>query len=347
MTYIIAEAGQNHQGSVQVAMSLIDMAADPSPHGLGDHEHFRPDAIKFTKRDLSQECTASQMASVYDSPHAFGDTYGEHRAALELSNEEHAILYQYAKAQGLDFIETLCAIGCLDMLDHFQPDKIKVASRDLTNLPLLDALAETEIPLIISTGMADERDIEDALEVITLHHDDITILHCLSSYPAAYANLNLRSINALKTYGYPVGYSDHSIGIMAPVAAVALGACMIEKHVTIDRTMRGSDHEGSLERDGLWRMCRDIRHLEDAMGRAIIEKHPTTDMAQLKLERSLATSADLPAGTIITESDITLLSPGNGYRWRDRHRVIGREVGADVPRAELILPAHLRLCVKE
>src|SRR5690606_27357862 len=156
------------------------------------------DAVKLTKRDLREELTDSQMQRPYDSPHSFGKTYGEHRAALELSDEQHFEVYKYAKNKGLDFVETLCSIGCLSILKLFQPDKLKVASRDLTNLPLLAALAETKIPMILSTGMAGNKELDDALDTITKYHSDIAILHCVSQYPTHPENLNLASIPYLK-----------------------------------------------------------------------------------------------------------------------------------------------------
>lgn len=333
MTYIIAEVGQNHNGSVEMGMALVDMCAKPTPNALPESVTRGVDAVKFTKRDLSAECTPEMMAAPYDSAHSFGRTYGEHRAALELSGEEHHDLYDYATALGLDFVETLCAVSCVDdICGRFTPDRLKVASRDLTNLPLIEAMAETGIPMILSTGMADLTDINEAVDLVARYHDGITVLHCLSAYPAAYEDLNLHVIPSLKgMLGRPVGYSDHSVGIAAPVAAVAMGATVIEKHVTLDRSMRGSDHAGSLERDGLWRMVRDIRHIEAAKGNAIIECHPSAQSARLKLERSCVTACDLPAGYVLTESDITLLSPGGGVKWRDRHKLIGHRLPEDMP----------------
>ena len=335
MTYIVAECGQNHSGSMEMALGLIEMAADPRPYDMREGEAVSCDAVKFTKRDLANECTNSMMSSAYDGPHSFGYTYGHHRLMLEFGDYEHHQLYKRAKDLGLDFIETICAPGCLSLLDRFTPDRIKIASRDLTNLPLLASVAATGIPLILSTGMATHEDITDALRAIG--DADVTLLHCLSSYPAAFEDLHLHRITGLREhYARPVGYSDHSLGIAAPVAAVALGATIIEKHITLSRTMRGTDQAGSLERDGLWRMVRDIRNIEAAMGKPHIRAHPSSRDALAKLGRSIATSADLPVGTILRESDITLLSPGDGYLWRDRDKIIGRTVTEDLPKHELI-----------
>lgn len=169
-------------------------------------------------------------------------------------------MYKYANPKA-DFIEDTCAKGCLSLLKLFTPDKLKVASRDLTNLPLLEAMAETRIPMILSTGMAGKKELDDALEVITKYHSDIAILHCVSQYPTAPDNLNLKTISYLKKhYGqYKIGFSDHTIGISAPIVALGLGAEIIEKHITIDRRMKGTDQAGSLGPEGVYRMVRDIR----------------------------------------------------------------------------------------
>lgn len=347
-TYIIGEIGQNHNGSVDIAKRLIDISSMPVIDDRGQ-EYKVMDAIKLQKRDLSQELTASEMSKPYTSPHAFGKTYGEHRAALELSDEQHAELYSYAKGRGLDVVETICSPGALSLLNHFTPDRLKVASRDLTNLPLLEAMAKTKIPLILSTGMAGEWELENALAVITPHHTNITILHCLSQYPAEFSNINLHTITYLKT-AYPqyvIGYSDHTVGIMMPVAAVALGAAVIEKHITLNRGMKGSDQHGSLAPDGIFRMLRDIRHLEGALGTATIEVHPAAEVARLKLERSLAATRQLPVGTIITEKDLHLLSPGTGLRWSEHAQLIGQTITTAVAKDELILLEHIRQTVAQ
>ena len=166
-TYIIGEIGQNHNGSVDIAKLIVDAAARPIHEDLFGLVLKPMDAVKLTKRDLNQELSKTQMEAPYNSPHSFGKTYGEHRAVLELNDEQHYEVYKHAKQLGLEFVETLCAIGCLSMLKLFIPDKLKVASRDLTNLPLLSALAETKIPIIISTGMAGKLELDNAINTIT------------------------------------------------------------------------------------------------------------------------------------------------------------------------------------
>ncbi|MDE6352041.1 MAG: N-acetylneuraminate synthase family protein, partial [Muribaculaceae bacterium] len=268
-TYIIGEIGQNHNGSIDIAKLIVDLVSRPVREETFGIDLPAMDAVKMTKRDLNEELTVSQMNRIYDNPNSFGRTYGEHRAALELSDEEHFEVYKHAKSRGLDFVETLCAVGCLSMLKLFTPDKLKVASRDLTNLPLLTALAETKLPIILSTGMSGKKELDDALEIITRYHNDISILHCVSQYPTHPDNLNLKTITYLKNNypQYKIGFSDHTIGISAPVVAVGMGAEIIEKHITIDRRMKGTDQAGSLGPDGVNRMLRDIRVAERWMGR--------------------------------------------------------------------------------
>lgn len=343
MTYIIGEIGQNHNGSVDIAKLIIDVVARPVIDKLFNQSLKGMDAIKLTKRDLSQELSASQMMKPYDSPHSFGKTYGEHRAALELSNEEHYELYKYAKGYGLEFVETLCAVGCLDMLKLFMPDRLKVASRDLTNLPLLEAMAETKIPIVLSTGMGGKKELDDALSAITKYHNNISILHCVSEYPTRYPNVNLNTITYLKKEypQYTIGYSDHTIGIATPIAAVAMGSEVIEKHITLDRNMKGTDQAGSLAVDGIERMVRDIRNLEMSMGSQDIFIEPSVNNAKVKLERSIATKLDLAAGHVISEDDIHLLSPGDGYKWVQKDQVIGKKVKNPIPKDEIIYPQFL------
>lgn len=342
--YIIGEIGQNHNGSVDLAKLLVEVAARNVKDDLFGLEFKPMDAVKLTKRDLCEELSASQMAAPYNSPHSFGKTYGEHRAFLELSDEQHFEVYTHAKSLGLEFVETLCAIGCLSLLRLFTPDKLKVASRDLTNLPLLNALAETKIPIILSTGMAGEKELNEALDIISKHHSDISILHCVSQYPTHPQNTNLNTIRyLLKNYGkYVIGYSDHTIGISAPVAAVAIGAKIIEKHITLDRKMKGTDQAGSLGIDGIYRMVRDIRVMEMSLGKEELFIDESVKIAKVKLERSIATNRAMKAGEKITETDIHLLSPGDGFKWSEKDVVINKVLAKDIQKDEIIYNEYLK-----
>ena len=337
-TYIIGEIGQNHNGSVDYAKMIIEVAARPVVDKLFGEKLQGMDAVKLTKRDLKQELSASQMARPYDTPHSFGKTYGKHREFLELTDEEHFELFKYTKSFGLDFVETLCAPGTLSLLKLFTPDKLKVASRDLTNIPLLKVMAETKLPIILSLGMGSSRELDDALSIISQHHSDISILHCVSEYPTQYKNANLNSIRYLQKYynQYTIGYSDHTIGIATPVAAVAMGAKIIEKHITIDRKMKGTDQAGSLAIDGIERMVRDIRNMEMSMGTEELYICDDVQNAKEKLERSIATIRPLKSGHILTVNDIHLLSPGSGFKWNERVGILGKRVKTDLPANEII-----------
>ena len=338
MAYIIGEIGQNHNGSVDIAKMLIDVVSRPIIDKLFDKELKSMDAVKLTKRDLSKELSDSQMNKPYLTQNSFGKTYGEHRKFLELSNEQHHELFNYSKQKGLDFIETLCSIGCLSLLKVFTPDKLKVASRDLTNIPLLSALSETKIPIIISTGMVGRKELDVAVDLISKYHTKISILHCVSQYPTEYQNVNLKTIEFLKNNysDYTIGYSDHTICVATPLAAFAMGAEIIEKHITIDRQMKGTDQLGSLAIDGIYRMVRDIRNLELSLGYEDIFIDDNVKSASVKLERSIATNKALEAGDIINESDIHLLSPGNGFKWSEKNNVIGKKVLKAIPKNEII-----------
>ncbi|MCC6601202.1 MAG: N-acetylneuraminate synthase family protein [Crocinitomicaceae bacterium] len=339
-TYIIGEIGQNHNGSADLAKLLVEIAAREVKVDLEDvNLKVRGmDAVKLTKRDLKEELSHSAMSKPYNSPHSFGKTYGEHRAVLELTDEEHFEVYKHAKSLQLDFVETLCAKGCLSILKYFSPDALKVASRDLTNLPLLEALAETKIPIILSTGMAGKQELDEALDVIARHHSSISILHCVSEYPTRPENVNLRTITYLMKHypQYRIGFSDHTIGIVTPVAAAAMGARIIEKHITIDRKMKGTDQAGSLGPDGIMRMMRDLRLLEIWYGEEDMFIEDSVQSARVKLERSIASVRPLMKGEIISEEDLHMLSPGDGFKWRDKKEVIGKKAMMDIPADEII-----------
>jgi len=338
MTYIIGEIGQNHNGSVDIAKTLIDLASSEIIDYFNGKKLKGINAIKFTKRDLNDELSNESMNKIYDSPNSFGRTYGEHRKFLELSNEDHLELYNYTKEKKLDFVETLCSIGCLDLLKLFKPDFLKVASRDLKNLPLLEVMAQTKIPIILSTGMGGKIEIENALEIVTRYHENISILHCVSQYPTEYENVNLKTITYLKnTYPkYNIGYSDHTIGIVVPTCAVAMGAKIIEKHITIDRNMKGTDQKGSLALEGLKRMIRDIRNIEESLGKEDMFISNVVSDSKIKLERSIASNKNLKKGHIISENDLKLLSPGDGYSWNEKSNVIGKKLIKDIAINDII-----------
>lgn len=343
-TYIIGEIGQNHNGSLDIAKLIVEMVAKPIKEELFGLNLHPINAVKLTKRDLNEELSQSQMLAPYDNENSFGSTYGEHREYLELSDEEHFEIFKFAKSLGLDFVETICAKGAMSVLKLFTPDFLKVASRDLTNLPLLEALAETKIPIIISTGMADKKELDDALNTVTRYHTNISILHCVSQYPTHPDNVNLLTLNYLKS-NYPdyiIGYSDHTIGIAMPLASVAMGAKIVEKHITLDRRMKGTDQKGSLGVDGLNRMIRDIRLLERSLGVEDIFISKDVESARFKLERSIASIRDIKKGEVLTQDMFHLLSPGDGVKWSDKDQLIGKKLAADLQKNEIIYSSLLQ-----
>ena len=197
--------------------------------------------------------------------------------------------------------------------------------------------------MILSTGMAGKKELDEALEAITRYHSNISILHCVSQYPTEPDNLNLNTILYLKEhYGqYRIGFSDHTIGISAPAIAVAMGAEIIEKHITIDRHMKGTDQAGSLGPDGVYRMLRDIRITERWLGTKDLYIDKSVASARVKLERSIATLHDMAAGDTIQKEDLHMLSPGDGFKWDQLDEVVGQKLKNPVPANEVIYPKDL------
>ena len=338
-TYVIAEIGQNHNGDINIAKKIIDQL-DRYPYDKISKQRFnKVNAIKLTKRDLDEELSKEGMEKPYTGPNSFGPTYGEHREFLELSYEEHVELGKYIKSKGFDFIETLCSVKCLNLLDMVEVDQIKVASRDLTNIPLIIALSKRPEPIIISTGMADKIDLDNVLSIFKeVNKTNVSILHCLSQYPAEYERLNLNTINWLKDNypEYKIGYSDHSLGTHIPVAAVAMGAEIIEKHITLDTNMKGTDHKGSADLQTFNTMLHDIRSLEFSKGNYDIYCDSSVTSAKIKLERSLAFKVDKKVGDIIQLEDLHMISPGDGYKWHDKDKFIGKQLKQNVNKNTLV-----------
>jgi len=338
--YIIAEIGQNHNGDIEIAKKIVDQL-DNYPYDEFLGQRWRKcNAIKLTKRDLEEELSLEGMSRPYNSPNSFGKTYGEHREFLELSYEQHVELGKYIKSKGFEFVQTFCSIKTLKLLDLVDVDKIKIASRDLTNIPLLKAVADRPQPVILSTGMADKEDLDNALAILENgKNKSISILHCISQYPAMYSNLNLDTIRYLHNrYGdkYTIGYSDHSIGTHIPVTSVGMGAKILEKHVTLDTSMKGSDHKGSADISTFNKMVHDIRSVEFSKGSYSFFRDETVKTAKDKLERSLAYNKNLIKGTVLTEEDIHMISPGTGLKWNEVTNLVGKSLSKSVEKNTLI-----------
>lgn len=289
------------------------------------------DAVKFQKRDVPSELTKEAFDKVYDSPNSFGVTYGEHRHFLELNEKQHIELKEYANAAGTIYFCTPCDIPSVEMMERIGVPFYKVASRDLTNIPTLEAIAQTGKPVIISTGMANHEDIEDALKTLGADRKDIMILQCISQYPAEMRKVNLKVMDTLrKKYNKIVGFSDHTPGIIASVAASVMGASIIEKHITLSRAMKGSDQAGSLEETGLKLMIKYIREAEIAKGDGVKVVDPATEAAKIKLARSLTSNREIKKGEVLTENMLCLKSPGNGLLWRERNQILNKKAKRDI-----------------
>lgn len=276
--YVVAEIGINHNGSVDLACRLIGVAAAAGCN-----------AVKFQKRTVEVVYTAEELAKPRESP--FGDTNGALKRGLEFGREQYEEIDAYCKSLNICWFASCWDERSVDFIARFDVPCFKIASACLTDDDLLRYTRAAGKPLILSTGMSTLEEIDHAVEV--LGSRDLVLLHACSAYPAYYDELNLRMIPALRErYGVPVGYSGHETGIPSSVAAVVLGACCVERHITIDRALWGSDHAASLEPNGITRLVRDIRLVEQALGdgvkRIVEREYPV--MQKLRRVRSRAVS---------------------------------------------------------
>ena len=250
--YVIAEIGINHNGDIDLAKKLINVAV-----GAGC------DAVKFQKRTIDVVYTPEELAKPRESP--FGNTNGDLKRGLEFEIEEYREIDRYCREVKIDWFASCWDEASVDFIAQFSVPCFKIASASLTDDNLLRHTRAVGKPIILSTGMSTIEEIDHAVEV--LGTKDLAILHACSTYPAYYEELNLKVIDVLSDrYGVPVGYSGHETGLPSSVAAAVLGACMIERHITLDRSMWGSDHAASLEPNGITRLVRDIRLIEKSMG---------------------------------------------------------------------------------
>ena len=256
--YVIAEIGINHNGSLDVTKQLIDAAAVCGCQ-----------AVKFQKRTVDVVYTSEELAKPRENP--FGDTNGDLKRGLEFGLEEYKEIDRYCKEKGIDWFASCWDEGALDFIEAFNPVCYKIASASLTDDSLLEKHKKTGRPLILSTGMADMKLIDHAVSV--LGKENLILLHCTSTYPSKTEELNLKGILTLKEKypDIPVGYSGHEVGVASTVAAAVLGSCVLERHLTLDRAMWGSDQAASVEPQGLMRIVRDVRDFEKAFGDGIIK----------------------------------------------------------------------------
>lgn len=272
-TYIIGEIGINHNGDLDVARELMDVAAAAGC-----------DAVKFQKRTPEICVPLDQRSKIRDTP--WGQmTYMEYKERVEFGDAEYGAINEHAHATGLQWFASPWDIPSVDFLEKFDVPTHKVASASLTDEPLLQALADTGKPLIVSTGMSTIEEVDRAMEVLA--GCEIVLLHSTSTYPCPPEESNLRTITTLsERYGIPIGYSGHEKGLQVTLGAVVLGAVAVERHITLDRTMWGSDHAASLEPQGLTHLVRDIRVLEAAMGDGVKRVFPGEEEPRRRLRVS-------------------------------------------------------------
>jgi sialic acid synthase SpsE len=302
--YVIAEAGVNHNGDPELAHRLIDIAADAGA-----------DAVKFQKRTPADILTAEALQRPYTVPTSLGATYGEHRARLELSAEVYESLIAHAKARGITLLASGWDVRSIDFLEELGIPAYKIASADCSNLPLIEYIAKLGKPVLLSTGMSELSEVDEAVATVRRHNDQLVVFQCTSTYPTDNDQLNLRVILTYKArYRCVVGYSGHERGLAPTEAAVAIGAKVVERHFTIDRTMIGPDHAASLEPMGLQRLVRNIRNIEKALGSPDKRIMDGERAVRDRLAKSIVARVDIPAGTCITADMLTVKGPGTGLK---------------------------------
>ena len=329
---IIAEAGVNHNGELRKAIELIDVA---SKAGV--------DVVKFQTFKADKIVSKRAKKAKYQSENIGDDDDSQYNMlkSLELSEEDHYRLIQECDKRGIQFFSTAFDVDGIDFLDRLGMPFFKSPSGEITNYPYLKRLAEKGKPVILSTGMADMQEVKNALEVLLkygLHIDDITVLHCNTEYPTPMKDVNLKAMNTMGVeLGVKVGYSDHTLGIEVPIAAVALGAKVIEKHFTLDRDLPGPDHRASLEPDELKEMVMTIRNIEQAIsGSGKKEPSPSELRNKEVARKSIHTSRAIDVGEIIKEEDIISLRPGNGISPMEWDNVIGKKTDRIYSAIELL-----------
>jgi N,N'-diacetyllegionaminate synthase len=326
--FVIAEAGVNHNGQVELAERLVDIAADAGC-----------DAIKFQTFDPALLATPNAAKAEYqrETTGAVG-TQLEMLNALVLPRDAHARLQQRARDRGLMFLSTPFDEPSADFLEELDVPAFKVASGDLTNVLLLKHLAKKRRPLLVSTGMATLDEVLAAVAALkTYGATEIALFHCVSNYPAEPVDCNLRAMATLRAAtGLPVGWSDHTLGIDVTVAAVALGAELVEKHFTIDRTLPGPDHRASLEPAELAAMVRGIRNTEAALGDGRKEPRPAERAVAAVARRSLCYREDLAVGARVEERNLIALRPGTGIATTELDTIVGRRLHKPARRGQAV-----------
>lgn len=322
---IIAEAGVNHNGDINRAKKLIDVAANAEV-----------DYVKFQTFKAETIVSSTAKKATYQSINMGDDDDSQFHMLknLELSHEDHLILIDYCNQKNIKFFSTAFDVDGVHYLDTLGLDRFKIPSGEMTNFPYLRAIAQKSKPIILSTGMGALGEIEEALSVL-LHYgakrEDITILHCNTEYPTPMEDVNLKAMITIgQAFGVEIGYSDHTLGIEVPIAACALGATVIEKHFTLDRNLPGPDHKASLEPEELKSMVVAIRNIEKAIGgNGRKEPSPSESKNKNITRKSIHIKRNIKAGTLLTEQDIMALRPGDGISAMQWNTVIGKRIKTD------------------
>jgi sialic acid synthase len=313
--YVIAEIGHNHQGSVQKARELFREAKLAGAH-----------AVKLQKRNNRGLYTKAAYNRPYDNENSFGATYGEHREFLEFGLKEYRELQAYARELDIDFFATAFDVDSADFLYGLGIPAYKIASGDLKSGPLLQHVARFGKPMVVSTGGAELDDVKRAYDTIMPINPQLCLLQCTAGYPASFDELDLRVILQYREM-FPdavIGFSGHDNGIAMPVAAYVLGARVVEKHFTLNRAMKGTDHAFSLEPVGLRKMVRDLERTATALGDGIKKIYESEKAPIVKMGKSLVVARDLPAGHVLGPRDVVMKSPAGGIAPYDLAQVLGR-----------------------
>lgn len=326
--FIIAEAGVNHNGNVDLAKQLIDAAAKAGA-----------DAVKFQtfKAEDIVTCEA-EKAEYQKNPTCHDESQYDMIKKLELDEKDFRVLSQYSKEIGIIFLSTPFSTRSVDFLEEIDVPAYKIASGEITNIPLLEHIARKGKPIILSTGMSTMEEIDEALKAIReAGGEKVVLLHCITSYPVRTEEINLKMIETLrKAFKIPVGLSDHTLGITVSIAAAALEACIIEKHFTLDRNLPGPDHKASLEPAELMEMIKAVRDVDKAMGSGI--KHLTAEEEKIKLvaRRSIVAGTDIPKGATMTEDMLDLKRPGTGIGPNYLKQIVGKKAKTEIPKDFLL-----------
>lgn len=330
-TVIIAEAGVNHNGSIEMAKKLVDAAAEAGA-----------DYVKFQTFKSANLVLKNARAANYQRKNMQENALSQYQMlkTLELTYEDHVKLIEYASSQGIKFLSTAFDLESVQLLAEFHLGLWKIPSGEITNYPYLRLIARQHEPVILSTGMSTMEEIEEAVQVLLdngLSLDHLTILHCNTEYPTPMYDVNLRAMNTIASvFHTQVGYSDHTLGIEIPIAAVALGASVIEKHFTLDRSLQGPDHKASLEPKELKRMVTAIRNVEAALGNPEKMVTESEEKNKLLVRKSIVALKDIREGDFFSEENLTAKRPGNGISAMKWQEIIGKKAPRNFKADELI-----------